>query len=188
MDRKEILRYLRTNSKTDDERILSLVDEAAKVVEDVSEPKTLYRIFPCETGESDVLIGGVTFKSKRLCENLKGCRSVVVFGATLGLNIDRLLATAEATDVSKAMAYQAAAAAYIEEVCDRLEDDIKVKYDVKLRQRYSPGYFDLDITEQRKLFSLIDITKRIGITLSDSCQMMPSKSVTAFIGIEDKND
>ena len=53
-----------------------------------------------------------------------------------------------------------------------------------LRQRYSPGDFDLDITEQRKIFALLDLTKRIGLTLSDTCQMIPTRSVTAIIGIE----
>ena len=53
-----------------------------------------------------------------------------------------------------------------------------------LRSRYSPGYFDLDITENKNLFELMDITKRIGLTITGTCQMVPSKSVTAFIGIE----
>ena len=30
----------------------------------------------------------------------------------------------------------------------------------------------------------VDITKRIGLTITGTCQMVPSKSVTAFIGIE----
>ena len=33
-------------------------------------------------------------------------------------------------------------------------------------------------------FELIDLTKRIGLTLTDTLQMVPTKSVTAFIGIE----
>ena len=188
MDKKEILRYLRTNSKTEDERILALVDEAAETVEKTAEIKTLYRIFDCTVSEDALTLGDMTFKSRRLAQNLKGCKKVAVFGATLGLGIDRLIKTASATDMAKAMTYQAAAAVLIEEVCDSLEEDIKKAHGVSLRPRYSPGYFDLDITEQKKLFKLIDITKRIGITLADSCQMMPSKSVTAFIGIEDKND
>lgn len=188
MDRKEILRYLRTNSKTEDESILSLVDEAARKVEKIAEPKTLYRIFDCEVTDSELIIESVSFKSVRLAENLKGCKRVAVFGATLGIGTDRLIKTASATDMAKAMAYQAAAAVLIEEVCDSLEEQIKAEHGVKLRRRYSPGYFDLDVTEQKKLFSLIEITKRIGITLADSCQMMPSKSVTAFIGIEEKDD
>ncbi len=186
MDKKEILRYLRTNSKTEDESILSLVDEAARAVENAAEPKTLYRVFDCTVTENELIIDGVHFKSVRLAENLKGCKRVAVFGATLGLGIDRLIKTASATDMAKAMAYQAAAATLIEEVCDTLEEQIKAELGVSLRRRYSPGYFDLDITEQKKLFSLIEITKRIGITLAGSCQMMPSKSVTAFIGIEEK--
>ena len=188
MDRKEILRYLRTNSKIEDERVLSLIDRAAEEVEKNAEIKTLYRIFDCEVTSEALKIGEVGFESKRLAENLEGCKRVVVFGATLGLGIDRMIKTASATDMARAMAYQAAAATLIEEVCDSLEESIKEKHGVSLRQRYSPGYFDLDVTEQRKLFSLIESTKRIGITLSDSCQMMPSKSVTAFIGIEDKDD
>ena len=188
MDRKEILRYLRTNSKVENERVLNLVDEAASEVEKAAEIKTLYRIFDCSVTENSLIIDGVEFKSSRLAENLKGCKRTVVFGATLGLGIDRMIKTASLSDMAKAMAYQAAAATLIEEVCDRLENDIEKKHGVKLRQRYSPGYYDLDVTEQKKLFSLIEITKRIGITLADSCQMMPSKSVTAFIGIEEKDD
>ena len=78
---------------------------------------------------------------------------------------------------------QACLASKIEEVCDGIEDELK-KQGMTLRSRYSPGYFDLDITENKKLFEIMDITKRIGLTITGTCQMVPSKSVTAFIGIE----
>ena len=185
MDRKEILRYLRTNSEIADENVLALVDRAADEVEKNAEIKTLYRIFDCTVSEAETAIGSVIFKSKSRAKNLNGCTRVVIFGATLGLKIDRMINTASATDVALAMAYQAAAAALIEDACDSLEQDIIAKHGVKLRERYSPGYYDLDITDQKKLFSLIEITKRIGITLTDGYQMMPSKSVTAFIGVEE---
>ena len=186
MDKKNILKYLRTNSAVTDESILALVDRAADDIEKNAEPKTLYRIFDCRVSGSEMAIGDVRFESMHLADNLRGCKRVVVFGATLGLKIDRMIQSAAATDVALAMAYQAAAAELIEEVCDKLEDEIRLQHSVTLRRRYSPGYFDLDITEQKKLFSLIEITKRIGITLTDSYQMMPSKSVTAFIGIEEQ--
>ena len=188
MNRSEVLRYLRTNSKTRDERILALADEAIQTVEAAAQPKTLYRIFNCRINGGDVTVGTAVFHSRRLAETLRGCRRLVVFGATLGLAVDRLIRETVATDTARAMAYQAAAAAYIEEVCDNLEADIRRQHGVTLRRRYSPGYFDLDVTQQRELFSLIEITKRIGITLTESCQMVPSKSVTAFIGIEETED
>jgi len=185
MDRKEILRYLRTNSKTEDPAVLALVDEAAAAVEKAAVPKTLYRVFPCEADENGVTIGGWRFESKRLAQTVKGCPQAAVFGATLGIGVDRLIQQASATEMALAVALQAAAAAEIEEVCDELEEQIRREHGVSLRQRYSPGYFDLDITAQRSLFQMIEITKRIGITLTDSCEMAPSKSVTAIIGIED---
>ena len=50
-----------------------------------------------------------------------------------------------------------------------------------LRSRYSPGYFDLDITENKKLFELMDITKRIGLTITGTCQMVPSSLIAVSL-------
>lgn len=185
MDKSEILRYMRTNSKTRDEKILALVDRAIAEIENSVTSKSLYRIFDCTVTDDELIIGNYHFKSKRLAKNLEGCKRVVLFGATLGTECDRLIKIASATDMAKAMALQAAAAAKIEEVCDALEDTIKKEHHISLRQRYSPGYFDLDIKEQKKVFELIEITKRIGLTLTDTFEMVPTKSVTAFIGIDD---
>lgn len=183
MDRAEVLRYMRTNSKTKDEKILALVDEAIERTEKGVKPKTLLRVFDCSVGESSVEVGGYAFESKRLADNLRGCSRVALFGATLGIEADRMISSASKDNLALAMALQAAAAAKIEEVCDSLEDELKEQYKVCLRQRYSPGYFDLDISEQKKVFALLDLTKRIGITLTDSFEMLPTKSVTAFIGM-----
>ena len=179
---------MRTYTNTRDESVLALADEAAAVVEKAAEPKTLYRVFDCEVKEKSVIISSLEFKSERLAENLKGCKKVIAFGATLGLEVDRKIKLASLTDTAKAAAYHAAGAALIEEVCDNLEEEIKKDLGVTLRQRYSPGYYDLELFEQIKFFSLLELTKRIGITLTDSLLMVPSKSVTAFIGIEDGND
>ncbi|MGN0457493.1 MAG: vitamin B12 dependent-methionine synthase activation domain-containing protein [Eubacterium sp.] len=186
MNKQEILRYMRTNSKTDNKQILDLVDWAMSEIEASVTPKSLYRIFDCTVNEDELIIGAFHFKSRRLAENLRGCARVVVFGATLGTGCDRLINSALKTDTARAVALQAAAASKIEEVCDSLEEEIKAQHRVELRQRYSPGYFDLDITEQKKIFALIELTKRIGLTLTDTCEMVPVKSVTAFIGIDEK--
>lgn len=183
MNKAEILRYLRTSSKTDDERLLSLIDECCIEVNDCVRPKTLHRIFDCTVNETELVIDNYHFNSKRLADNLYGCDSVCVFGATLGVECDRLLRTYAAKDIAKAMVLQACLASKIEEVCDELE--LKLKSDgLILRQRYSPGYFDLDIKENKKIFELLELTKRIGIAITDTYQMLPTKSVTAFIGIE----
>lgn len=183
MDKAEILRYLHTSSKIEDEGVLDLIDSCMEEINSIVCPKTIYRIFDCEVTESEVKVNGAVFKSKRLADTVKGCRQVCIMGATLGVAGDRLLHLYAETEIARAAVMQAALASKIEEVCDAVEDTLRSQ-GLTLRQRYSPGYFDLDISQQRELFSLIDITKRIGVTLTDTFQMIPTKSVTAIIGIE----
>ena len=44
----------------------------------------------------------------------------------------------------------------------------------------------MPLTEQRELFHVLDVTRRIGVSLSDSGLMLPQKSVTALIGVSDR--
>ena len=47
---------------------------------------------------------------------------------------------------------------------------------------YSPGYCGMKLTEQRTLFALFEGIDT-GVTLTDSCLMRPSKSVSGLVGI-----
>lgn len=183
MDKKEILRYLLTRSTVQDEALNSLIDEIIAEAQQSCTPKSIYRIFDCSVSEDALTVCETEFKSRRLAQNLAGCKRVAIMAATLGTPGDMLLRL-HSSEGAKLVITQAVLAAYIEEVCDGLQAEIERENNVKTRQRYSPGYFDLDISEQKKLFELVDITKRCGITLTDSFQMIPTKSVTAFAGIE----
>ena len=183
MDKKEILRYLRTNSGVEDEMLLKLIDDTIRQVERTANPKSIYRIFNCTVTENALIIDNVEFKSKRLAENLKGCKKVAILAATAGTECDRLL-RASSFEGARLVVMQAVLAAKIEEICDALQESIETENNIKTRSRFSPGYYDLDISEQKKLFSLLEITKRCGITLTDTYQMIPTKSVTAFTGID----
>lgn len=183
MDRKEILRYLLTRSTVQDEALNSLIDEIIAEAQRSCTPKSIYRVFDCSVSEDALTVCETEFKSRRLAQNLAGCKRVAIMAATLGTPGDMLLRL-HSSEGAKLVITQAVLAAYIEEVCDGLQAKIERENNVKTRQRYSPGYFDLDISEQKKIFELVDITKRCGITLTDSFQMIPTKSVTAFAGIE----
>ena len=183
MDKKEILRYLRTNSSVEDEMLLKLIDDTMDTVEHTANPKSIYRIFDCSVTDDALIIDNIEFKSRRLAENLNGCKKVAVLAATAGTECDRLL-RASAYEGARLVVMQAVLAAKIEEICDALQKSIETENGVKTRSRFSPGYYDLDISEQKKLFSLLEITKRCGITLTESFQMIPTKSVTAFAGID----
>ena len=54
-------------------------------------------------------------------------------------------------------------------------------------KRYSPGYPAWgDLADQKKLFKLLDVEKRIGVTLTEGFQMVPEQSTTAMIIYNEK--
>ena len=71
MDKKEILRYMRTKSSVNDERLLAMIDDAMAEINSVCEPKSVYRVFDCEVTETTVKAGGFEFKSRRFYRFLR---------------------------------------------------------------------------------------------------------------------
>ncbi len=53
----------------------------------------------------------------------------------------------------------------------------------KHTNRFSPGYCEWHISEQKKLFWLFPSEKPCGVTLTDSSLMMPIKSISGIIGL-----
>ena len=88
--------------------------------------------------------------------------------------------------MAKAAIVQAAGAAGIESYVDQVEDSIRqdaIKRGWYLRPRFSPGYGDFALDHQKDIFQILECEKRIGLTLTEGNLMMPSKSVTAIIGL-----
>ena len=71
-----------------------------------------------------------------------------------------------------------------------LSEEIKKQYKdsgIFVTPRFSPGYGDLNINVQRDIFTHLDLSRKIGVTLNESLIISPSKSVTAIIGLSDTN-
>ena len=49
--------------------------------------------------------------------------------------------------------------------------------------RYSPGYGDFPLAAQGALVSLLDTPRKVGVSLTSTFLLTPSKSVTAVIGV-----
>jgi len=109
----------------------------------------------------------------------------VVFGATVGLELDRLIARYSRISPVKALFYQSIGAERIESLCDAFCDEMEPLYAPgRTKPRYSPGYGDLPLDVQKAFFAVLDCPRKIGLTLNESMLMSPSKSVTAIIGIQ----
>ena len=73
----------------------------------------------------------------------------------------------------------------VEKAMDKIQEALRERMTVeglKITNRYSPGYCDWNVSEQKMLFSFLP-EKFCDITLSESCLMHPTKSVSGIIGI-----
>lgn len=136
-------------------------------------------------------IGDMIFPSRQLAGNLRGCQSVVLMAATIGPGADFLIRRAEATDMLDAAILQAAGAAMAESWCDlvnRKINDIMKEKGLWPRPRFSPGYGDVPLALQKDFSSRLSLPASCGISLTETLLMVPSKSVTAFIGFSEKKE
>ena len=191
-DRKEIFRYLGYRGREPETGVAEAADSCAAALQTVVEPRHVRRVFPLEWVSADRFrIEGMDVVSRDLSRNLRGCSEVCLMAATLGLGPDRLVQREEALGkMSRAVILQAAAAAMIEAYCDDVNEEIRREAAPKglfLRPRFSPGYGDFSLEHQTELFRILEVQKKIGVTLTGSLLMMPSKSVTAVIGLSKEN-
>ena len=124
--------------------------------------------------------------SRALMRNLAGCSGVIIFAATIGSGIDRLIRRYERTQQAVGVMLQAYGAERAEALCDTFNKEVSdsaFAFELETRPRFSPGFADLPITVQPDILSITDAGRRLGITLNSSFLMAPSKSVTGIIGI-----
>ena len=178
-DKKEILRY--AGSKEADEGVEVLLNECLKECENAFSYRVCYRVF-----EKEEFLQSFGGGSKALSKNLEGCAYAVAFAATVGLPIDRLIAKYASVQTAKSLLFQAIGAERIEALCDLFCEDIKVRAGAKgyfSRPRFSPGYGDFPLQVQTALLQALDASRKIGLSLTESLLMTPTKSVTAVVGL-----
>ena len=182
-DVSEILRY--AGVKKASQQDIELIDSCLLETKDLFRYSVCYAEFPISIKGSEVDFTFAKATSKALAKNLKGCDRAIVFCATIGLGIDRLIAKYGVTAPSKALTFQAIGAERIESLCKLFNHEMGEKY-ANLKPRFSPGYGDLDLAFQLDIFRVLDCSKKIGVNLTSEFLMTPSKSVTAIIGISNK--
>ena len=181
VNQREILRYAACRQA--DSEVYALLEECTAQ----AEQGLVYRVCWCEIpvtiDRDNCDFGFFSASSNTLARGLKGCNRAVLFAATVGVGIDRLITKYSRISPSKALIFQALGAERIESLCDKYCADMQIRFGSPLRPRISPGYGDIPLELQRDIFSMLDCGKKIGLTLNESLLMSPSKSVTAFAGI-----
>ena len=187
-DIDEALRYLGAGTHPPEE----LRQQAASVAEELADqvqPRYTYKLFPLVREEAGFRLGGtdLLLSGQTAQRMLAQCAQAVLLACTLGTKFDAMVRSAQARNMARAVILDACGSALVEQGCNKAEHDIAARFpELYLTDRFSPGYGDLSLSLQPTICGLLDAERRVGIHVTPSFLMNPSKSVTAVIGLSDK--
>lgn len=176
LDRGEAIRYLGGAGIELTDEMNALIDDCERELLSVIAPK--YRCItvalPCEE----------IMRGEDIRRHLEGCDRAVMLCATLGAQADRLIRVAQVSDMARAVVLDSLASVAIEQVCRMIDEMIAAENPGEyLTFRFSPGYGDYPIELQKTFLTMLDAPRRIGLSMNESCLLIPAKSVTAVAGL-----
>ncbi len=189
----EVLRRLGKKYKT---KITPMVEEKINRIMEYGrtylKTSAIYDIRPFELYKEKklkkvIIDKKLTITSKNLYELLKNSANIVIMAATIGDEISREVEKlVNRTRMTDAVILDAYASESVEAAVDYMQGVLQrgmALQGYKLTRRFSPGYGDLQLSEQEFIIDFIDANE-IGITLNESNIMFPEKSITALLGLE----
>ena len=115
-----------------------------------------------------------------------GGSDVVFLCGTIGAEFDAWQRRLSVLSAADALLSQQIGLDAVEAVMDEVESKAKAEVEGegrKLLPRKSPGYGDLPLELSREIINCLDAAKKIGVSITDSDLLVPSKSVTAICEI-----
>ena len=168
------------------------IDDFETRLEKLTTPELSYRIKKIESVSGGIvyLQEGTKFKSPKFSKAMEPCEDIICFIATIGSGIEEEIVRLMGENrLSDSYILDSMGSIVVENMVDKFHKDMKKKYELKgggVTLRFSPGYCDWPITEQKKLFRLLG-SDQTGIQLTDSCLMQPRKSVSGVFGVLPSN-
>lgn len=178
---KDILLYSGCRN-CEDPRLHALCKECLEELSSCVTLKAVYTEINVDFEENIADFGFYKAQSKSLKTFLAGCNKAYIFAATIGIGADRIINRYSTLSPSKAVLADGCATAAIECWCDYLCREI---FRVPDQERFSPGYGDLPLDMQPKILFYLNTSLNIGLSMTDSMLLTPTKSVTAIVKKKD---
>lgn len=170
-------------------------DEVAEMLdsaEKAARPFALFSVMPVDQKyEGSVVINGITIKSELMRSNFDSVYRVFPYIATCGSSIEEWSQQYADDPLSEYYADEIKKI-YLSKMISKLFSHIKETYDIKSHySTMNPGSIkQWPLSGQRELFAILGrdyIYEKIGVRLTDSMLMLPSKTVSG-IGFEGDRD
>ncbi len=184
--KSEALRYAGVKGEADTET-LKLYDTALGLLCEEATARAVYMCCEATYFEGGVFLGEEKIVSSGLHKFLQGAKNAAILAATAGIEADRLINRYSMIEPSLALMIDALSAAGVEALCNSLCCNC---FCVEKSRRFSPGYGDFPMDYQKRITEILGTPLNIGVTLTSSLMLTPTKSVTAVAPLKgrDKNE
>ena len=170
----EALRY--AGSKRGVEVSQALLSEAVALLSPVLSPAVVATEIALEEKDGVLFPEDLAVSSKTLFKHAKEAEKAYLFAATVGIGADRCIRRYASVSPALSLMLSAVAAERVETLCDIFCLSLGEK-----TVRVSPGYADIPLMLNQDILRLLDARRRLGVTLTESLLMTPTKSVTAIV-------
>ena len=175
LDRAEALRYMGGHGVKPDDITKALMDKAEEEILKICRPVYTFTEIP----KDSPVLGGEDIRKV-----IEKSEKVVLIAATLGIYVDKLIRKWQITDMAQAVVIDSMASVAIEQFMDKIELELSKRYSgYYFTNRFSPGYGDYPLEKQKEIIKLLNTEKKLGLNLTESLMLNPTKSVTAVIGM-----
>lgn len=188
IDMRDLYSLMGYGNHTPGEEISAMIDDMLHELKGCCTPHYGYVCLPIEAmGKDRLSIGGVEVQPGRIITSaMREAEAIAVFVATAGKEFDSWNKSLQQQDdivrtfIADSLG-SVLAEATVELLVKQVEQDAAAQ-GLKITNNYSPGYCDWLLVDQKKLFDLLP-DDFCGIQLTESCLMLPVKSVSGIIGV-----
>jgi hypothetical protein len=154
------------------------------LVRETGKPKAVYSEAYLEINEdSEVFLNGIRFSSSMLRTNLSTVEKVFPFIVTCGCEMDQY--TWDDDNLLKQYWWDTIKASLLMSAYQYLHQYLEGRYLLRKTSTMSPGSGDIEVwplEQQRELFQLLgDVQGQIGVILTESCLMIPNKTISGIL-------
>ncbi|GAB1401945.1 hypothetical protein MASR1M68_08560 [Elusimicrobiota bacterium] len=162
----------------------NLITESIDNVQKILQPKYALSYINKKIEKDKIIIEDFVIESKDIIKLLEKSDIICGFVATIGHAIDIKIDLLQKQNKALAYIYDSIGSVAIEQLVNNINEEIKKSNSGSaITRRFSVGYGDWKIENQKPFLKWLGADK-IGITLSDTFQMSPMKSVSAIMGLE----
>ncbi len=177
--------------------LVANTEKAITISKSLLHPVVLYEKYPVKRfiHERLELISGVPANGKAhlagelIAQHLAAAQEIIVMVCTIGAELDERVSSLFKIDPVTAVALDGVGSAAVEllaiQACNSFEAQA-LEQGMKTSMPLNPGMVGWPVEEgQPQIFTLLD-SEQIQVSLTDSCMMVPNKSLSMVLGLGDK--